>query len=520
MHTLAEPLPEALARALIARGYQNLTHVQRAVLSATASDVDLLVSAPPGTGKTLAYGIALARALLLAGARSGDGPRSLVIAPTRELAAQVKVELGWLVADAGIDVGLCVGGRDPEDTRELAGEVVVGSPGRLCDLLRRGGLDFKDVGWVILDEADELLRLGFREDVEFLLSQARRPRRSLMVSATVTPELERISRRHQPGRVRIDISAAPGARHATVREAMLVARTERVQAVVNLVRLHQPRAALIFCRRREGAAALAADLSRHGFTAACLSGALGQGERNAVVAGLRAGRVQVCVATDLAARGLDLPRLDLVVHADLPAGPEALVHRTGRTGRAGRPGRAVFLVARAQRARFVALMRRVGWRAAWKAPPSQAEIFAQDLGRVVLDPVFRGTASGREQAMAEVLMRTFSADRIAVACCRFWSGSLPAAGSVGDVPRARLRFGMDLAGVEARSMRPVLREIARRAAVPRADIGRVRRRGNHVEFELSAAAAAALAVRIARGEVGGILAPAIVSGDASMRDVR
>jgi len=512
MHTLTEPLPEALARVLTARGYQILTHVQRAVLSASARGADLLVSSPTGSGKTLAYGLALAEALLRHPPQGAGRPRGVVIAPTRELAAQVHVELAWLLSGTGIGVSLCTGGRDlGAEARELGAgaAVLVGSPGRLRHHGRRGTLDLAGVACVVLDEVDELLRLGFRGDVEALLAEMPRERRTLMFSATVTPEVERLSRRHQPGRVRVHNVEATQARAAAPLHAMIVARAGRVPAIVNLLRFHRPRAALVFCGRRDRTVTIAAQLRRRGVAAEPLSGALGQSERNAAVAGLRSGRVRVCVATDLAARGLDLPRLDLVVHADLPSDAAALVHRTGRTGRAGRPGRAVFLVAAAERSRLAGLMRRVGWRPTWVPVPNPPEIFARDLDTIVLDPAFRGEATDADRALAQALARTYSAERIAVACARLWRARLPVPGPVGPaVPVGSeigaVRFEMELAQGVDRGMRHVLREIARRAAVPRTGIGRVRRFGRRVEFELPPDAGAGLAARIGAGAAPGI----------------
>lgn len=427
MNTQRDRLPEALAQAFAARGFSDLTPVQAAVLAEARGGRDLIFSAPTGSGKTLALGLALYPDL--AGAEGdrearmeagGAAPRGLVAAPTRELARQVAAELEWLYRGTGIRVRLCTGGVAPRLERRAlrAGcELVVGTPGRLCDHLARGALDLGRLAVAALDEADDMLDLGFRAEVEALLAAAPASRRTLMVSATIGPRASALAATHlrDPLRVEPDGAGAPAALRL---EAVAVAPAERDAAVANLLRFHEAPGALVFCARREAVAALAARLGGRGFQVVALSGALPQRERDAAVAALRAGRARVCVATDLAARGLDLPGLDLVVHADPPANPAALTHRSGRTGRAGREGRAVILAPHRMRTRVEALARAAGVELDWRAAPGLDAVRARDEARLV-QALAGAAAPGTEEAAAAArLLAAHDPARLAVALLR------------------------------------------------------------------------------------------------------
>jgi ATP-dependent RNA helicase DeaD len=292
---------------------------------------------------------------------------------------------------------------------------------------------------------------------------------------------------------------------------MFVARRDRENALINVLRYYHPRSALVFCGRRDRAAALCLWLQGRGFAATQLSGALDQAARNAAVAALRTGRVSVCVATDLAARGLDVPLLELVVHADVPGSVETLVHRSGRTGRAGRSGRAVFLVSGSERGRLAELMRRAGRPVLWRPVPRPADVFSRDLVRIVGDPVFQEAATERDLALADALMRVYGPDRIAVACGRLWFSAQPEAQPITETARLHTgtagpsyRFAIETEIAAGQGMRPLLREIARQSGVLRTEIGRVRRGRHRIEFEVCGAPAVRLAQRIGSGEMPGV----------------
>lgn len=430
MITCRGRLPKAFARTLASRGFRRLTPVQRAMLRLEADDRDLLVSAGTGSGKTVAFGLMLARRLTGACGRfrTAPGPRAVVVAPTRELAMQVRDELAWLFESTGARIGCCTGGSEMRAERSAlaAGlDVVVGTPGRLGAHLRRGALVGAHVDCVVLDEADHMLAPDFRAELDAVLSAFPAGRQTLLFSATVGPEVEALARGVQREALRIDL-------RDTSRfelQGVAVARGDREAAVVNLLRLHEARAAIVFCARRDSAGALAERLAGRGFAVAGLTGAMTQAGRNAALAALREGRARVCVATDLAARGFDLPGLDLVLHAELPGSADVLLHRSGRTGRAGRSGLAVLVVTPRERRRAEALAARAGLRIAWIPAPGPAAVEARDLDRMLAEVA--GAEHGPEEAHAAArLLAILTPERLAAAYRRLWAAARPQPGSL------------------------------------------------------------------------------------------
>ncbi len=347
--TLPSTIAPALAGALKARGYEELTSVQEAMLTPDNDGRDLLVSAQTGSGKTVAFGIAIAPDLLEQGDRleAPRAPLALIIAPTRELALQVARELEWLYAPTGARITTCVGGMDIRTERrnlERGAHIIVGTPGRLRDHITRRALNMSDLRAVVLDEADEMLDLGFREDLEFILGEAPEDRRTLMFSATVSKSIALLAKRFQKDALRITATASHE-KHADITyQAMIVPPHERENAIINTLLYYDNVNTIIFASTREGVKHLASRLSNRGFSVVALSGELSQAERTNALQSMRDGRARVCVATDVAARGIDLPNLDLVIHADLPNNGETLLHRSGRTGRAGRKGTCILVV--------------------------------------------------------------------------------------------------------------------------------------------------------------------------------
>jgi ATP-dependent RNA helicase DeaD len=416
MNTDRDRLPAALALALAARGHASLSDAQHAVLDPAADGRDLVLSARTGSGKTVAFGLALAPVLL--GGEGGRAPRALVVAPTRELARQAAGELGWLYGQTAVRIALCAGGADPRAERRAlrAGcDLAIGSPGRLRDHLARGALDLSRIEAVVIDEADDMLDLGFRAELDALLQATPEGRRTLMVSATIGPKVLALAAAYQRDPLRLEVAGAP----VDLRfEAVCVAPAEREGAVANLLRLHEAPGAIVFCARREEVAALAERLGARGFRVVALSGALPQRERDAALAAMRSGQARVCVATDLAARGLDLPGLELVVHADPPANPAALTHRSGRAGRAGQSGRAVLVVPHRLRGRMQALADRAGVALDWTPVPGSEAIFARDEARLVAALTGAAAPEAQERAAAARLLAAHDAERLAVALLR------------------------------------------------------------------------------------------------------
>jgi len=405
----------SLRRALAARSYDEPTKVQDAILAPEVEGRDLLVSAQTGSGKTVAFGLALARPLLGDAERfpAPGAPRALIVAPTRELAIQVHRELSWLYAETGARITTCVGGMDPRrEQHALANgvHIVVGTPGRLCDHLERGALSLARIEAVVLDEADEMLDMGFREDLERLLEAAPSQRRTLLFSATIPREIAALAKRYQRDALRI-AATTEAERHRDIEYvAVPVVPRERDLAVVNLLRYHDAPGALVFCATRDGVTRLSANLNERGFSVAALSGELSQRERNQALQALRDGRARVCVATDVAARGLDLPELGLVIHADLPQNKQVLVHRSGRTGRAGRKGLAILVVPDPARRYAERLLHAAHVDVTWKLPPTSDDIRIRDQDQLVLE--IRGAADEPSEEDRQVA-RTLLVDRSA-----------------------------------------------------------------------------------------------------------
>ncbi|WCR00394.1 DEAD/DEAH box helicase [Paracoccus aestuarii] len=423
-------IPAPLQAALADKGYDSLTSVQTAVLAPDAQGRDVLVSAQTGSGKTVAFGLAIGADLL-----EGDSlpqterPLALAIAPTRELALQVARELEWLYAGAGAQIATCVGGMDYRNERralQRGAQIVVGTPGRLRDHIDRGSLDLSDLRAAVLDEADEMLDLGFREDLEFILGAAPEERRTLMFSATVPPAIEKLARDFQRDALRISAQGEARQHGDIAYRAYSVTPRDREPAIFNLLRIHEAQTAIVFCKTRANVNHLLARMSNRGFKAVALSGELSQQERTHALQALRDGRARVCIATDVAARGIDLPGLELVIHADLPTNPETLLHRSGRTGRAGSKGVSALIVPSSDYKRAQRLLQNAKVVAEWLKAPSADEVRERDDQRMLDHPALRDPA-GEDAPLAAQLLERFGAEQVAVAFLRMWREGRPAA---------------------------------------------------------------------------------------------
>lgn len=537
-----DTLPAPLLAALTARGYAQPTPVQAAVLQPEAAGRDLLVSAQTGSGKTVAYGLALAPDLIGEAPRlpPAGAPLALVVAPTRELALQVKAELTWLYANAGGRVVSCVGGMDPvAERRQLAqgAHIVVGTPGRLRDHLERGNLAPTALRAVVLDEADEMLDLGFKEELEAILEETPAERRTLMFSATVPRGIAALAKGYQRDALRIEV-ASEGGQHGDIDyRAAIVAPHEIERAVVNILRLEDARIAMVFCATRATVARLHSNLTERGFSTVALSGELSQAERNRALGSLRDGRARVCVATDVAARGIDLPDLGLVIHAELPRDPETLLHRSGRTGRAGRKGVSVLLVPHTRRGLAQRLLSAARVTATWAPAPSAEVIRARDAERLSAQAIALAVEEQAEDdlavartLLADPALAARGAEALAAALVRVLRAPLPAPEELtefNDRPATRDRrdatpsrtaqdgppprepgaqegiwFRMDVGRNGNADPRWLLPFLCRRGHVTRQEIGRIRILGRETQFEVAPYAAArfAAAARRAEGE--------------------
>ncbi|MGI3170224.1 DEAD/DEAH box helicase [Pseudooceanicola sp. C21-150M6] len=416
---------QTLSDALAERGYDTLTPVQEAVTNPELQHVDLLVSAQTGSGKTVGFGLAIAETLLEGAEIFGPAaaPLALIVAPTRELAFQVMRELQWLYSKAGARVSSCVGGMDMRDERralERGAHIVVGTPGRLTDHIRRGSLDLTAIRAVVLDEADEMLDLGFREDLEFMLGEAPEDRRTLLFSATVPPMIVTLAQQYQRDAVRVTTISDKG-QHADISyQALRVAQQDAENAIINVLRYHEAQNAIVFANTRATVNRLTARFSNRGFSVVCLSGELSQTERSHALQAMRDGRARVCVATDVAARGIDLPNLELVIHAELPTNSETLLHRSGRTGRAGRKGVSALIVPPKSVKKAERLLKFAKVAAEWTTAPEAEEILARDEERLLGDPSWQEPLSEAETEFAARLLAEQSPEAVAAAFLRLF----------------------------------------------------------------------------------------------------
>lgn len=384
--------PDALRPALEKRGFEKLTEVQEAVANADDGARDLRISSQTGSGKTVAIGFALAAKLV---DPDRVGPTTLVIAPTRELAMQVRDELSWLFAGIrDVHCEVVTGGTnlDRERVRLMRKpSVLVGTPGRLLDHLRRGGLDISSVSQLILDEADQMLDLGFKDELDGILDHLPEQRRTHLVSATFPRAVLELADRFQNDPLLIE--GTTGEQHADIEHvACRIGPREHYQATVNLLLLAGEERTLIFVRTREETARMADKLAADGFGALPLNGDLAQSQRTRTLNAFRNGSIKVLVATDVAARGIDVPAVTMVIHVDLPIDAATYVHRSGRTGRAGQKGRSVLLVPKMRAGRSHRMFDHLGLEPRWTWPPTPQTIAKKQLERAEAEALTTLTA--------------------------------------------------------------------------------------------------------------------------------
>ena len=538
----------ALAPALARQGYTSLTPVQSAVLEDRASGNDLLVSAQTGSGKTVAFGLAIAPTLLGDTSIAGpaERPLALIIAPTRELALQVERELRWLYADAGAVTASCVGGMDMrKEVRQLdrGAHIVVGTPGRLRDHITKGSLDLTELRAVVLDEADEMLDMGFREDLEFILAAAPESRRTLMFSATVPKQIAQLAQTYQRDAVRI-VATGSRERHADIDyQLVLVQSHERENAIINTLLFYDSGSAIVFCHTREAVKHLAAQLGDRGFHVVSLSGELSQAERTNALQSMRDGRSRVCVATDVAARGIDLPNLDLVIHADLPSNPDTLLHRSGRTGRAGRKGVCVLIV---PVRRYSAATRVLGFANAQgtvRSAPTVADIEARYREQILEAATTAAVPEEAEAAFVAELLTRVTPEQLAAAYLRQQlttrpapedispvpmpsEGKMPKAHEASGKPRPERRdmtgsawFSLSVGRNKRAEPRWILPLICKAGGITRDDVGSIKIFDDETRFEITAEKAAAFAERVA-SEGSGEKGITITSAQPRIREAK
>jgi ATP-dependent RNA helicase DeaD len=529
--SLPDTILPPLARALAAKGYETLTPVQSAIIEDETAGRDLLVSAQTGSGKTVAFGMAIAPTLLGDAERFTEigAPLALVIAPTRELALQVQRELDWLYAEAGARTASCVGGMDARTERralERGAHIVVGTPGRLRDHITRGALDMSSLRAVVLDEADEMLDLGFREDLEFILDAAPEDRRTLLFSATVPKPIAQLAKTFQRDALRVAATSATE-QHADIDyKLMLVPAAERENAIINTLLYFEAVNTIVFASTREGVKHLSARLHNRGFDVVTLSGELSQAERTNALQSMRDGRARICVATDVAARGIDLPNLDLVIHADLPTNPDTLLHRSGRTGRAGRKGTCVIISPMHRRNVAQRILKVARLDVSMMPPPSAEEIEARYRESILSSDMLARPVAEDEAGFVAQLMARHTPEAIAAAYLRQQLAARPAPEDVSDAPvfdkpgdkdpRTRERFEggtwfkVSLGRKHKAEPRWLLPMLCKAGGVTKTAIGSIRIFDTESIFEVAAPKADAFAKSVEKngsGERGVTIAP-------------
>jgi ATP-dependent RNA helicase DeaD len=369
--------PVEVRRALAAKGFESMTMVQSAVVASDADGRDLQISSQTGSGKTIAVGFTIVEALRIP--RDVDsGPCALIIVPTRELANQVSDELAWLTADIpGVRVQ-CVTGGTPvfKDHKMLRTRprVLVGTPGRLLDHVKTRNLNLASVRTLVLDEADQMLDMGFREELEGILDTTPETRRTHMVSATFPQGIQRLAQRYQNNPLSIEGTRLGDANQDIEHLGHMVPQRERYSAMINILLQTEGERTLVFVERRADAADLAERLTGDGFKAMPLSGELAQSQRERTLAAFRAGRANVLVATDVAARGLDVPDVGTVIHTAPPIDGQVYTHRSGRTGRAGKTGRSILFASQNRRRKVERLLHDARVEIKWIPVPNPDEV--------------------------------------------------------------------------------------------------------------------------------------------------
>ncbi len=411
-------LPEPLLRAVTQAGYDTPSPIQAECIPLLLSGRDVLGQAQTGTGKTAAFGLPL---LARIDAQRRE-PQLLVLAPTRELASQVAEALrGYARYLPGLEVLPIYGGQGYGD--QLRGlrrgaQVVVGTPGRVMDHMRKGSLKVDALRALVLDEADEMLRMGFIDDVEWVLEHIPQERQIALFSATMPDAIRRVAERHlrDPEQVRIRSKTTTA---ATVRQRCWVASgMHKLDALSRLLEVEPRDGVIVFVRTRSATTELAEKLRARGVAAEALNGDIPQAQREKTVARLKDGHIDVLVATDVAARGLDVPRVSHVINYDIPHDTEAYVHRIGRTGRAGRTGEAILFVAPRERRLLKAIERATGQPIEAMRIPDVAEVNRvrqQRFQQRVLDTLQDAQALAPYREVLDALVTTHGKDPLQLA---------------------------------------------------------------------------------------------------------
>ena len=374
-HTFADlNLPEDIFRAINDLGYTNPTLIQSKSLPVLMDGLDVIGQSHTGSGKTIAFGIPALEAIDL----NLNAPQILVMCPTRELANQVAEEIGRIaVHRRKLKITSVYGGTSIErqiKTLARGVHIVVGTPGRILDHIDRGTIELGQLKMVILDEADRMLDMGFVDDIKTILSEAPVERQTVLFSATMPRPIMDIARQFQKNPVYIKMESATSAAPRVEQFALDVSEHQKIEAASRILKMENPRLALVFCNTKRKTDEVVAALQGMGVFADGLHGDMKQAQRDSVMHKFRQGTIEVLVATDVAARGLDVDNVDLVINYDFPQDPEQYVHRIGRTGRAGRAGKSYAFMGRRDRFQLNILKRTTKSEPLMMKMPSQQDV--------------------------------------------------------------------------------------------------------------------------------------------------
>ena len=442
-------LAPELLHALSGLGYEEPTPIQQAAIPPLLDGRDLVGQAATGTGKTAAFALPVLQRVLREGGR--PEPLALVLVPTRELAVQVSEAMHRYGHEIGARVVPIYGGQPiGRQLRALdrGADVVVATPGRALDHITRGTLDLRGLAIVVLDEADEMLDMGFAEDIEAILGNTPKSRQTALFSATMPPRINGMVRRHLRDPVRVELGRQAPADGLLVRQsAYIVPRGHKPAALGRVLDLEAPAAAVVFCRTRDEVDRLTETLNGRGYRAEALHGGMDQQQRDRVMSRLRAGSIDLLVATDVAARGLDIDQLTHVVNYDVPSGPELYVHRIGRVGRAGREGTAITLVEPREHRMLKAFERATGQRIAAEQLPTVADLRARrlELTRGALRESLLEDDLETFRAVVEPLAEEFDLFEVALAAVKL-AHETSGTTDEEELPEAELRPADDRSG--------------------------------------------------------------------------
>ena len=331
---------------LLSRGFTELSDIQNKILDVYQNKKDLLVTSQTGSGKTIAYFLSIQDEISLKKVKEKSSPSVLIIAPTRELAIQVYEEALWVFKSENINIVTTIGGMDIKKERKnllTKFSLLIGTPGRINDHLRKNKLILSNITTVILDEADEILDLGFKEDLNSILSKISKSTRISMFSATLPKKIIELANKYQKKPIKINIDNKLSQHKDISYDAYYLNSRDIENFTFNLIRYYSNKTIIVFCSTRNEVTRFHSRLHNRGVNAVALSGALKQEERFKALQSIKYGSCKVCIATDVASRGIDIIDLDIVIHSNLPRNSETLIHRSGRTGRAGKHGLSIIL---------------------------------------------------------------------------------------------------------------------------------------------------------------------------------